>query len=62
MKNLTSKEFAKSIRAEISDDKTWNDPAHYGAGEGLLEDHGTAQISTVAPNGDAVAVTSSINT
>ncbi|XP_044003555.1 scoloptoxin SSD14-like isoform X1 [Aphidius gifuensis] len=60
--NLTSKEFAKSIRQKIIDDKTWNDPAHYGAGDELLEDHGTAQISVMAPNGDAVAVTSSINT
>ncbi|XP_044005446.1 scoloptoxin SSD14-like [Aphidius gifuensis] len=60
--NLTSKEFAKSIRQKIIDDKTWNDPAHYGAGSGLLEDHGTSHISVLAPNGDAVAVTSTINT
>lgn len=59
---MTSKEFGKSIRQKIIDDKTWNNPAHYGAGDELLEDHGTAQISVMAPNGDAVAVTSSINT
>lgn len=62
MKNLTSKENARSIRMKIKDNKTWNDPAHYGVVDvESNEDHGTAHISVINENGDAVSVTSSIN-
>ncbi|XP_063983642.1 scoloptoxin SSD14 isoform X2 [Diachasmimorpha longicaudata] len=61
VKNLTSRDYARSVKTQITDDRTFNDPVHYGAGEELREDHGTAQISVLAPDGDAVSVTSSIN-
>ncbi|XP_011312024.1 gamma-glutamyltranspeptidase 1 isoform X2 [Fopius arisanus] len=61
VKNLTSKDYARSVKAQITDERTWSDPVHYGAGKELREDHGTAQISVLAPDGDAVSVTSSIN-
>lgn len=40
---------------------TWQDPTHYGAEVEVPDDHGTAHISVLAPNGDAVSVTSTIN-
>ena len=43
------------------DDRTVNDPRHYGADFYQPEDHGTAQVDVIAANGDAVSATSSIN-
>lgn len=54
--------FADEIRSKIQDNKTYQDYKHYGANFSVPEDHGTIHISVIAPNGDAVAVTSSINT
>lgn len=59
--NLTSDALAKSIRNQILDNQTFQDPAHYGAVTAVNDDHGTAQFSLLAPNGDAVSVTSTIN-
>jgi gamma-glutamyltranspeptidase/glutathione hydrolase/leukotriene-C4 hydrolase len=61
LKQLTSKDYAEAIRKNISDSMTWQDPQHYGAEVIVPEDHGTAQVSVLAPNGDAVSVTSTIN-
>lgn len=59
--NLTSKEYAESIRMKISDNRTYQDPKHYGAVYYDKGDHGTAHISIIDQNGDAVSATSSIN-
>lgn len=61
VKSLTSRNYASSIRLQISDSKTYDDPEHYGAVLSQPDDHGTAHISVIAPNGDAVSVTSTIN-
>lgn len=61
VKNLTNVEFAKEIKALINDERTFNDFAHYGANVSVPEDHGTAHVSVLAPNGDAVSITSTIN-
>ncbi|XP_044013851.1 scoloptoxin SSD14-like [Aphidius gifuensis] len=61
MKNLTSKDYARNIKNKIDDEKTWNEPGHYGGAHNLSKDHGTSHISVIAPNGDAVSVTSSLN-
>ncbi|XP_071628925.1 scoloptoxin SSD14-like isoform X2 [Temnothorax longispinosus] len=61
-RNLTSKSFARAIREKIDDTKTWQDPRHYGSPNyAIVEDHGTAHVSVLAPNGDAVSATSTIN-
>ncbi|XP_014208314.1 glutathione hydrolase 1 proenzyme [Copidosoma floridanum] len=60
-KNITTKDFARSIKTKIRDNGTWNDPAHYGAEKVGREDHGTAHIAVISEAGDAVSVTSSIN-
>lgn len=60
--NLTSYEYAKEMRKKIDDSKTYNNIDYYGGHfEAAPEDHGTAHISVLAPNGDAIAVTGTIN-
>lgn len=62
MNQLTSEDYANFIRTTIlEDNKTYNDPRHYGINVVNKEDHGTAHISVLAPDGSAVSVTSSIN-
>ncbi|KAK3853171.1 hypothetical protein Pcinc_040274 [Petrolisthes cinctipes] len=60
-KNLTSDAFADAIRLLITDNRTFQDAEHYGAVTAQRDNHGTAQFSLLAPNGDAVSVTSTIN-
>lgn len=59
--NLTSDSYAFSTFGMIDDLSTVNDPTYYGADYDVDEDHGTAHLAVVAPNGDAVSVTSTIN-
>ncbi|GLV44896.1 uncharacterized protein CBL_14532 [Carabus blaptoides fortunei] len=59
--NLTNPRYAYGIRGKIFYDRTFQNPEYYGANYSLTEDHGTAHISVLAPNGDAVSVTSTIN-
>lgn len=54
-------DFAARIRKLIEDDVTFENIAHYGANYSNVPDQGTAHISVLAPNGDAVSVTSTIN-
>ncbi|KAF8778245.1 scoloptoxin SSD14-like isoform X2 [Argiope bruennichi] len=58
---LVSEEYADKIRSQIDDTRTFNDMAHYGVNVTVQEDHGTAHLSIIAPNGDAVSVTSTVN-
>lgn len=61
VKNLTSMEYAREIRKKIDDTRTHNDLSYYSGHYMAPDDHGTAQISVLAPNGDAVSVTGTIN-
>lgn len=58
---LVNPEFANEIRKKIDDLRTHHEPGFYGEHFGSPEDHGTCQISVLAPNGDAIAVTGSLN-
>nr|CAI5822248.1 unnamed protein product [Callosobruchus analis] len=58
---MMSKDYAKELRSYIYDKNTFDSVAYYGANTTFEEDHGTAHMSVLAPNGDAVAVTSTIN-
>lgn len=60
IKNLTNVEYANEIRKKIDDKKT-HDVDYYGGHFGSQEDHGTAHISILASNGDAISVTGTIN-
>lgn len=61
MNNLTNPEYAKVIFEKISDNSTNNDPKYYGGVIYNKEEHGTAHISVISEEGDAVSVTSSVN-
>ena len=61
MANITSKAWAQDKHARIDDDRTFDSPEHYEANFWSPEDHGTAHVSVVAPSGDAVAVTTTVN-
>ena len=56
---LTDPEVVKEYRDRINDYKVH--PQSYYGSTNFVTDHGTAHTSIVGPNGDAVAVTSSIN-
>lgn len=58
---LTSYDYAQELRMQVLDDRTFDDFRHYGANFSMVEDHGTAHISVLAPNGDAVSVTTTVN-
>lgn len=58
---MLSTEFANKIREQIDDTATSDDPRHYGGEYRVIEDKGTSHVSILAPNGDAISVTSSIN-
>lgn len=55
-------DYAQEIRSKIESDRTNQYYEYYGASFSMPDDHGTAHISVIAPNGDAIALTSSINT
>ena len=59
--NITSKAWAQDKHDRIDDDLTFDSPEHYEANFWSPEDHGTAHVSVVAPSGDAVAVTTTVN-
>ncbi|CAH0715406.1 unnamed protein product, partial [Brenthis ino] len=61
IKNITSPHYGTEIRLKINDSATSNNTAYYGATEYQKSDFGTAHISVIASNGDAVSVTSSLN-
>lgn len=61
VKNLTDVNFATEIRKIIDDNRTYNDYRHYGVNVSDSDDHGTAHLNVLAPNGDAIAVTGTIN-
>lgn len=59
--NMTDPNFADSIRPTIYDNGVIHDMGHYGAKYEAAEDHGTAAMSVLHPNGDAISITSTIN-
>ncbi|XP_045477237.1 glutathione hydrolase 1 proenzyme-like isoform X2 [Harmonia axyridis] len=59
--NLTNAAYARNIYEKIIDNSTNNDPKYYGGVIYNKEEHGTAHISVISEEGDAVSVTSSVN-
>ena len=61
IREITSDDqFLKRLRSKIVNGKTFP-PTYYGQ-ELSKEDHGTSHLCVVASNGDAVSLTSSVNT
>jgi len=54
--------YMNSLQNNMSDQRTSTDPKFYGADFSWPEDHGTENIAVLDSFGNAVAVTSSINT
>uniref|UniRef100_A0A2S2NKJ0 Gamma-glutamyltranspeptidase 1 n=1 Tax=Schizaphis graminum TaxID=13262 RepID=A0A2S2NKJ0_SCHGA len=62
LKKVTSDMYMSSVQNNISDQHTSTDPKFYGAEFSWSEDHGTENIAIMDSFGNAVAVTSTINT
>lgn len=58
---MLSEEYASELRAKIFDYQTFLDPLHYGAVYSKTPDSGTAHISIIGLNGDAVSLTTTIS-
>uniref|UniRef100_A0A182VSW2 Gamma-glutamyltransferase n=1 Tax=Anopheles minimus TaxID=112268 RepID=A0A182VSW2_9DIPT len=61
LQKMTNKNYIAYIRDMIVGNMTFDSYDYYGADFAGLQDHGTAHISVLAANGDAVSVTSTIN-
>lgn len=59
---MLSEELAAELRAKLSDTSTNHTPEYYGGEYDIQDTPGTTHLSVVGPDGDAVAVTSTINT
>ncbi|KAG6900534.1 hypothetical protein C0993_009111, partial [Termitomyces sp. T159_Od127] len=57
---ISTKEFAKSILLNITDDRT-HTPDYYNAEYDVKTDHGTSHTSVIDKDGMAVAITSTVN-
>ncbi|CAO3612510.1 unnamed protein product [Cunninghamella echinulata] len=60
MDELISKDWASTVRRNISDDQTF-DPLYYQPKYDHIEAHGTMHLSVIDENDGAVALTSSVN-
>ncbi|XP_054923394.2 scoloptoxin SSD20-like [Dermacentor andersoni] len=62
LQNLTSWDYANATRWKIDDDRTYQDPTHYGLDTAPApENRGTAHLSLWEDDGDALSVTSTVN-
>ncbi|XP_044004823.1 glutathione hydrolase 1 proenzyme-like [Aphidius gifuensis] len=60
LKAMTSDAYAKDIKSKINDKETYHDASHYGVNADV-QDEGTAQVSIIDADGNAVSATSSLN-
>ncbi|ESO97810.1 hypothetical protein LOTGIDRAFT_152913 [Lottia gigantea] len=58
--DLTNLNYGETTRYKINDNKTFK-YKHYHPAFSLTETHGTTHLSLLGPNGDAVAITSTVN-
>ena len=61
MSKMLHSETTKAAFDKINDSRTYNDPSFYGGDFLVPTDHGTSHTCVLAPNGDAVSVTSTVN-
>eukprot|EP00096_Caligus_rogercresseyi_P005675 TRINITY_DN21648_c0_g1_i1.p1 TRINITY_DN21648_c0_g1~~TRINITY_DN21648_c0_g1_i1.p1 ORF type:complete len:484 (+),score=97.30 TRINITY_DN21648_c0_g1_i1:63-1454(+) len=59
---MTSSSQAHKVYQMINDTQTYNNVSYYGGEFEVPSDHGTSHISIIGPNGDAISLTSTINT
>ncbi|XP_020609879.1 gamma-glutamyltranspeptidase 1-like [Orbicella faveolata] len=58
---MTNETFAEILRRKIWDNQTHSNASYYRGNFHFEEDYGTSHLSVLSPNGDAVALTSTIN-
>ncbi|XP_055915484.1 glutathione hydrolase 1 proenzyme-like [Eupeodes corollae] len=61
LEKMLSTEWAEELRLKINDTQAFSDPHYYGGKSSPVDEHGTGHICVLAPNGDAVSVTSTIH-
>ncbi|XP_050072583.1 scoloptoxin SSD14-like [Anopheles maculipalpis] len=61
LQKMTNKNYVAYVRDMIVSNTTFDSYDYYGADFAGLQDQGTAHVSVLAANGDAVSVTSTIN-
>lgn len=62
LQKMNDQVFIDEIKQKVLSNVTHNNPEFYGADYYGNNDMGTANIAVIAPNGDAISVTSTINT
>ena len=58
---LASDWFIDYVHNRINDEKTYEDPGHYGLKVFMSSDHGTSHVSVIDKYGNAASVTSTVN-
>lgn len=61
MDRLADQRFIEDVVNKINDNKTFEDPGHYGAEVFMSEDHGTSHVAVVDKYGNAASVSSTVN-
>lgn len=61
IQDLLCKKYAENLKLKLDDSSTSSHPDYYGAHYFPNEDHGTAHVSVIAENGDAVSATTTVN-
>ncbi|XP_031566044.1 glutathione hydrolase 1 proenzyme-like [Actinia tenebrosa] len=61
LKNMSNPSIADNIRLRIDDNKTYHNASFYGKYFSGTGHQGTSHLSVLAPNGDAVSLTTTIN-
>ncbi|KAH3836666.1 hypothetical protein DPMN_110037 [Dreissena polymorpha] len=59
---MTDPSFGYARRQQINDTRTFGSDYYHPIVDSAWEDHGTSHLSVLASNGDAVSITSTINT
>ncbi|XP_052280993.1 glutathione hydrolase 1 proenzyme-like [Dreissena polymorpha] len=62
VRNMTDPSFGYARRQQINDTRTFGSDYYHPIVDSAWEDHGTSHLSVLASNGDAVSITSTINT
>ncbi|KAL5555907.1 hypothetical protein UlMin_038143 [Ulmus minor] len=60
LSDMLSPKFAKELKKTINDSRTF-DPGHYGGRWNQIHDHGTSHLSIVDDQGNAVSMTTTVN-
>ena len=61
LKKMTDPVFGEALRQRIWDNQTFSNFTHYGDFYTGVVDQGTSHMSVIAPNGDSVSATTTIN-